>query len=151
MEPVPRARAGLGGSLAAAGWETEQFVGTRSFLPARLPQATFSGQEQRPQPTPYGHGFLSALPSAGQCGPVTQRLCATPGHSPPTVADTQPARLPPRCFSHSLSLRQIPPGAGIYSWALKMQRTRHNREVMTSCGLWSQEEGTIRSFVAHCH
>lgn len=40
------------------------------------------------------------------------------------------------------------------SYALEMQRKKYNREVMTSCGLLSQEEGTISSFVARvavCH
>lgn len=42
----------------------------------------------------------------------------------------------------------------MYSDALKMQRKKYNREVMTSCALWSQEKGTISSFVAAvavCH
>lgn len=84
----PQSRSWAGRKPVSCGMGNRAVCG-HSFLPACLPQATFSGQEQRPEPILYGHGVLSNLPSAGQCGPVTQHLCASPGHSPPTVADTQ--------------------------------------------------------------
>lgn len=69
--------------------------GEQSRLWALPPACLRPHSQGRITPRSHGQGFLSNLHFAGQFEQVTQYLCATPGHSPPTVADIQPTRLPP--------------------------------------------------------
>lgn len=167
----------LGGSLA--GWEVGDRAGCgHPILPAsgcipkagaatRPPHTTWAGLSLQPPLcwaiwASHSASLFYPRPQLTHCGSYsTNKTASCLGKIDVSFSKPQVNQSENSVSFHFLSLWQIPP----QSWHLftgiknakngkKMQRTKYNREVMTSCEPRSEEEGTIRSFVARvavCH